>query len=253
MNKIKIVMNCLNINQLALYLTTFGLGGNERSAYDQHLAECKKCREKLNQIKKLVHEQQFENQEACAEIHEEISAYVMGESSNQQTKKLLNHSSECQACDALLSRITTILSVEDVNAQAIPIPEHLAEKIENALEKKLDFTHDIRSAKDKIREIARRSKAVIDEIRLSLTPFEPALGFRGDKEIPKSDFVEVVHNGGDLVMNVGLPSVIVELYSKREKYLDDGESDNEGRVVFADLDSGSYKIKILGHRIDALE
>ena len=246
-------MNCLNINQLALYLTTFGLGGHERNSYEQHLAECKKCREKLNQIKKLVHQQQFKNLEACAEIHEEISAYVMEEASDQQTKKVLNHSSECQACDALLSRISTVLSVEDVNAQAIPIPEHLAERIENALEQKLDFTHDIQSAKDKIREMARRSKAFIDEFRLSLTPFEPALGFRGDKEIPKSDFVEVAHNGGDLVMNVGFPGVIVELYSKREKYLDDGESDNEGRVVFVDIDSGSYKIKVLGHRIDALK
>ena len=249
-------MNCLNINQLALYLTTFGLGGNERSAYDQHLAECKKCREKLNKIKKLVHEQQFENLEACAEIHEEISAYVMGEASNRQTKKVLNHSSECQTCDALLSRITTILSVEDVNAQAIPIPEHLAEKIENALERKFDIAsqrRDFKSAKDKIREMAKDAKDFIEEIKISLTPFESALGFRGDKQSRKSEFIEVEHTGGDLVINVGLPGVIVELYSNREKYLDDDESDKEGKIAFRNIDSGLYKIKVLDYRIDALE
>ena len=104
-----------------------------------------------------------------------------------------------------------------------------------------------------MKEIAEDVKDFIDEIRLSLTPFEPVLGFRGDEKIPKSEFVEVAHTGGDLVINVGFPSVIVELYSSRDKYLDDGESNSEGKVVFTDIDFGSYKIKILGHRIDALE
>ncbi len=54
-------------------------------------------------------------------------------------------------------------------------------------------------------------------------------------------------------LDFGFPSVIVELYSSRDKYLDDGESNSEGKIVFADIDFGSYKIKVLGHRIDALE
>ncbi|MCH7677383.1 hypothetical protein IH879_20880 [candidate division KSB1 bacterium] len=46
-----------------------------------------------------------------------------------------------------------------------------------------------------MKEIAEDVKDFIDEIRLSLTPFEPVLGFRGDEKIPKSEFVEVAHTG----------------------------------------------------------
>ena len=247
-------MDCLNSNQLALYLTTFGLGKNERGVYDRHLAKCQKCREKLNRMKKFVHDQQFENLEACEKIQEELVAYFMGEASNEQTKKVLNHSSECQTCDALLNRITAVLSIEDVNAQAISIPEHLAEKIADALDKKLGVSgSDFKKAEDKIKEIAEGIKDFVTEIKILLTPYESALGFRGDEVIKKSEFVEVQHAGGDLVVNVGLTGVIVELYSKREKYLDDGESDKEGKISFRNIDSGLYKIKVVGHRIDALE
>jgi len=247
-------MDCLNSNQLALYLATLGLGEKERNAYEKHLAECKKCRDKLNRMKKLVHEQQFENQEACAEIRGELEAYALGEASKVQTEAVLNHSGECHNCNALLSFLAKAFTFEDVGLSDIPVSENLVARIGRALDQKLDgsLTHpDVK--KNKMKEIAEDIKDFIDQIRLSITPFEPVLGFRGDEESQKSEFVEVAHTGGDLVINVGFSSVIVELYSSRDKYLDDDESNSDGRVIFNDIDSGSYKIKVLGHRIDALE
>jgi len=247
-------MNCLDTKELALYLSTFGLGETERSAFDRHLAQCKKCREKLTRMKRLLHEQKFENKKACANIREDLEAQAMSQGSDSQREKVIAHVSECHNCNALLSLLTAAFTYEDIGAKDIPISENLAERIERALEQKLGSSQTVPDLrKNKIKEIAQGAKDFVDEIRLSLTPFEPALGFRGTEEIRKSEFVGIEHAGGDLVVNVGLPGVIVELYSNREKYLDDDESDKEGKISFRNIDSGLYKIKVFDHQIDALE
>jgi len=108
------------------------------SAYDQHLAECKKCREKLNWLKKLVHDQQFENREACAEIRGELEAYALGRASKVQTEAVLNHAGECHNCNALLSLLPKAFTFDDVELSDIPVSENLVVRIGRALDQKLD-------------------------------------------------------------------------------------------------------------------
>lgn len=239
------------MNQMALYLTTYGLGEKERRAYDQHLAECPACREKINRLHRHLRELDVDNKQACAEKREAVEAYALGQLGDDEREKVLQHTGECQACNAFLSRLTIFPDLPEVAAWEVPIPPHLAGNIEAAIKKQLPVSH--RKVEDKLRATVEGVKELFNEIRLSLSPLQPAWGFRGKEEAPKSDFAEVEHAGGDLAVNVGIAGVIVELYSSREKYLDDGESDAQGRVTFADMKPGVYKIRVQGHKIKKME
>ena len=244
-------MNCLEKTQLILYLTTFGLDADERRAYEHHLAECPKCRDKINRMQQRLRELDFENEQECGARRDSLEAYALGQLPDAEQEKVLHHAGECQACNTLLRRLSKFFAPEEVAAWKIPIPPRLAKNIERALEQK--FGHSAAGLGDKFRELAQKVKDSLKEIRLSLSPLEPALGFRGEAEIRKSDFVEVEHPGGDLVVNAGISGVIVELYSDRGKYLDDDESDEQGTVTFRDMKPGLYKIKVHGHRIEKAE
>jgi hypothetical protein len=244
------MMDCFDTNQLALYLTTYGLGAKERRAYEQHLAKCQRCRDQVNRLQRRLRDLDVENQKACEGIRDSLEAYALGQLPDEARAKVLQHTGECHVCHAFLTRLSTFPDLQKVEAWEIPIPSHLSGNIEKALEKQ--FGRPPRKAEEKLREIAEGVKDFLKEIRLSLSPLGPAWGFRGEEEAPKSDFVEVEHAGGDLIVNVGVAGVIVELYSDREKYLDDGESDADGRVVFPEMKPGLYKIKVLGHKIEKM-
>jgi hypothetical protein len=241
------MMRCFDINQMALYLTTYGLGEKERRAYEQHLAECPACRDKINRLQRRLRELDVDNKAACEEKREALEAYAVSQLPDDQRENVLQHTGECHACNAYLSRLASFPDLPEAAAWDIPIPPRFAENIEAALERKLKVSH--RKAEDQLRKTAEGVKEFLSEIRLSLLPLAPAWGFRGQEETPPSDFVEVEHAGGDLVLNVGITGVIVTLYSNREKYLDDGEADGQGRVSFADMKPGVYKIRVQGHKI----
>jgi hypothetical protein len=244
-------MDCLEKTQLILYLTTFGLDAGERRAYEQHLAECPKCRDKINRMQQRLRDLDFENQQECQTMRDSLEAHALGQLADAEQEKVLHHAGECQACKMFLDRLSKFFSSEEVAAWKIRIPPRLAKNIERALEQK--FRNSAAGLRDKIPELVQEVKDFVKKIRLSLSPFEPALGFRGEEESRKSDFVEVEHSGGDLVVNAGISGVIVELYSDRGKYLDDGESDEQGKVTFRDMKPGLYKIKVHGHRIEKAE
>jgi hypothetical protein len=245
------MMECFEINQMALYLTTYGLGEKERRAYDRHLAECPACREKINHMQRRLRELDFDNKQACEEKRDLVEAYALGQLPDDQREKVLQHISECHACNAFLTQLSRFPDLLETADWEIPIPPHLAGNVEKAVE--IQFGLSPRKAEEKLREIAAGVKDFLQEIRLSLSPLAPAWGFRGEEEAPQSDFVEVEHAGGDLVVNAGVAGVIVELYSSREKYLDDGESDAQGRVAFADMKPGVYKIKVQGYKTEKME
>ncbi|NUM79137.1 zf-HC2 domain-containing protein [candidate division KSB1 bacterium] len=228
-------------------MTTYGLGEKERRAYDQHLAECPACREKINHMQRRLRELNVDNKTACAEKREVLEAYALGQLDDEKREEVLQHISECHACNAFLAQLSSFPDLLKVAAWDIPIPPHFAGNIAAALEKKWGASpHQV---EDSFREMAEEVKAFLNEIRLTLLPLEPAWGFRGEQEFPRGDFVDIEHPGGDLSVNVGAAGVIVELYSNREKYLDDGESDAAGRVVFEGMKPGIYKFKVHGHRI----
>lgn len=239
-------MDCLNTNQLALYLTTYGLRAAERRAFDRHLGNCPACRERLQRLQQQVHRLNLENHQACAATHAALEAYALGVFSAEQQQSLRQHSSECHACRTLLARLSDFPDLLQVETWEIPVPPRLAEKIAAAFDEQAAATPLRESA---LPAAVKQVKKVLREIRLTLAPLEPALGFRDSAAGEKSDFVAVEHAGGDLVVNVGAAGVIVELYSNREKYLDDGESDAAGRVVFEGMKPGIYKFKVHGHRI----
>ncbi len=246
-------MDCLEKTQLVLYLTTFGLDADERRAYEQHLAACPKCRDKIKRMQQRWRDLDFENEQECGAMRGSLEAHALGQLPEAESKKVLQHIGKCQACHAMLSQFSTFPTSEEMAAWDIPITSRLAESIEAALEQKLGISRQrpaFERVEDSIREIVEGAKDVLKEIRLSLSPYEPALGFRGEEEIRKSDFVEVEHPGGDLVVNAGIPGVIVELYSDRGKYLDDGESDEQGKATFLDMKPARYKIRIHGHKVD---
>ncbi|MFQ5631765.1 MAG: hypothetical protein ACE5I1_23580, partial [bacterium] len=127
-------------------------------------------------------------------------------------------------------------------------------KIGSAVDQKLGLAspyHDVDRVERKARDPVEGAREFVTNIRFFLTPFEPAPGFRGVKEAPKSDFKKIEHKGGDIVIEVGKAGIIVELYSKREKYLDDNESDETKKVVFPGMKPGIYKIRVVRHYFDA--
>lgn len=241
-------MDCLNTNQLALYLTTYGLSAKERRVYEQHLTVCAACRERMNRLQRRLREMDGENAEACANMREGLEAYALGELPEAKREQVLQHTTECHACNALLGRLGNFPALQETTAWEIPVPAQLDKNIATALQK--HFGPSPPEVEDKWREIAAGVKDLIHEIQLVLAPLEPAWGFRGEGEVAKSEFVDVQHAGGDLVVNVNIPGVIVELYSSREKYLDDAESDAQGRVTFADMKPDLYKLKVQGHKIE---
>lgn len=244
-------MDCFNTNQLALYLTTYGLSAKERRAYEQHLAVCAACRERINHLQRRLREMDGANAEACANMREGVEAYALGQLPEATREQVLQHTSACHACNALLNRLANFPGLQEVAAWEIPVPGRLEKNIATALQK--HFGPSSHKVEEKWREIAAGVKKFIHEIQLSLAPLEPAWDFRGEDEVVKSEFIEVQHAGGDLVVNVRIAGVIVELYSSREKYLDDAESDAEGRATFADMKPGAYKLKVQGYKIEQAE
>lgn len=107
-----------------------------------------------------------------------------------QTEAVLNHTGECHNCNALLSLLPKAFTFDDVELSDIPVSENLVVRIGRALDQKLDGSSahpDVK--KNKMKEIAEDVKDFIDEIRLSLTPFEPVLGFRGDEKSKKANLL----------------------------------------------------------------
>ena len=241
-------MDCFDLNQLVLYSTTYGLTAKERRAYEQHLAECPPCRERINGMQRRLRDLDWENEKVCEEMRNSLEAYALGDLPAERREQVLQHVGECHACNAFQARVASLPDLQESLAGGVSVPPHLAKSIESALHEELGMRQ--RSAANGLQEIAERAKEFVNEICLSLSPLEPAAAFRGEEQPSKSEFIEIKHNGGDLVINVGLPSVIVELYSDREKYLDDGETDATGRFVFHEIKPGSYKIRVHGHRVN---
>lgn len=231
-------MTCLDPHQLALYVSSWGLSIEERRRCEEHVSECGRCRREVDRVRRDI------GGEACARMRERLVSHALGKASNEESAAVRAHEKDCPSCAELLTRLAVSYDADEVSRWAIPVPPGLRSRIEA----RLDRVWGAVTARERGGALLDGLEGLVTEVRLLLAPLTPAPAFRGEEDLPKSEYVAVQHGGGDFVVSVGAAGVTVELYSSREKYLDDGESDASGTVRFPAMEAGLYKVRVQGHQ-----
>lgn len=241
-------MNCLEDNQIILYLTRFGLNKDERSAVEKHLYGCKQCRNKKDKIERTMKDSEEQNKRECELVRNNMAAYITGEIKQVAGVDFEQHLNECETCSFIYSRNKKQLTFEEMEALNIPVPDDLLSNILTAVTEAIprEGTSEFLPELSLSEAIGRGIEKAVNYIQILLQPLELKPAFRGKALFHAK---RLNHNGGDLVLDLGEPNVTVRIFSLDDVELGEQQSDSQGRAIFKDFEKAEYKIDVEGHEI----
>jgi len=241
-------MNCLDDNQIILYLTRFGLNKDEKSAVVKHLYGCKQCRDRKEKIERKMKDFDDQNKKECELVRNNMAAYIAGEIEQIAGVDFEQHLSECEMCSFIYSRNQKQLTLKEMEALNIPVPEGLLANILTAVTGAMAAQENQVSspAMSISEEIGRGIEKAINYVKIMLRPLELTPAFRGKAAFHTKS---INHTGGDLVLDVGEPDVTVRIFSLDDIELGEQQSDSQGKARFKEFEKAQYKITVEGHEI----
>ena len=245
-------MNCLEDDQIILYLTRFGLNKDERSEVDKHLNGCEKCRKKREKIERKINASADKSKMECELVRNNMAAYILGDIKEIAGINLEQHLNECETCSFLYSRNQKQLTLEEMGALNIPVPVGLLPKILTAVAEAIPAKEASVSLPEVSlsEEISRGIEKAIKYFRVILRPLEFKPAFRGKAVFHAK---KINHTGGDFMLDVGEQNVTVRIFSLDDVELGEQQSDKQGNAIFKDFEKAEYKIAVDGYEIGEVQ
>ena len=245
-------MNCLEDNQIILYLNRFGLSKDVKLEVDKHLDGCEKCRKKKDQIERKIKASAENSKRECELVRNNMAAYIQGEIKDVAGINLEQHLNECETCRFLYSRNQKQFTLEEMEALNIPVPDRLLPNILTAVTEAMAGEEALVSSPEVSlsEEIGRGIEKAINYVKILLQPLEFTPAFRG-KALFRAKRIN--HTGGDLVLDIGEKNVTIRIFSLDDVELGEQQSDNQGRAIFKDFEKAEYKIAVEGYEIGEVQ
>lgn len=239
-------MNHLSRAELVLFQSGIGLSVSQKKKVADHLRMCHHCRMKLSEIQNDAPKISENNLQECQQFQNSLPAYLDGELDHLTALALTEHLGQCDRCQRLYQLATDLPAWEDVATAEVEIPMRIKEKIEHAVFQAVRKDFIEATIKQSSKKIASAIEGMVANFILSFRPIQPGAVFRGNG----SDELKVIeHPGGNLHLATGLKHVTLELTSIFEDFILNGQTDENGEIVFENLAKGEYIASVSGYRL----
>lgn len=248
--------DCLTRIQIALLLYPSGLVAAEEKLCRDHLANCSKCRDIFKNMQETIDQMSLENDHRGDNGLCQAMLAKLGKVPDPAdfSPELALHLQECPYCNIVLRYVEDEFTPHSLIESSEAPPAGLRDGVFSAIEK-----HFANSGSSKLPGKTGQLwesgiSGIYQAIRFFLLPLQTtpeAIVMRGKDRTagdqPKS-YLEIVHDGGAITIQIDQAGVVAELYDAREKYWDEAESDSTGLITFPNIEAGHYKIRFRDYR-----